>query len=438
MEPGRDGPGDPSEDGGGQGADVTNEVTMAVVLEATNLRRAWAAVKRNQGSGGIDGKSITETAGHLKDHWPAVRAALEVGNYTPAAVRGVAIPKRSGGERLLGIPTVQDRLIQQALGQALVAVFEPTFSEHSYGFRPGRSAHDAVLAAQGFVRSGKGWVVDIDLRAFFDHVDHDILIERLKPHVADKRVLALIGRYLRAPMVLGGERCKRRTGTPQGGPLSPILANIYLDAMDRELERRGLSFCRYADDIVIFVGSERSAQRVLETTTRWIETHLKLPVNYAKSGTGRPWERQLLGFRILEDGRIALAERSLAGYRDQVRAHWNARQSLTSKELVERWQRYIRGWCNYFRLAEARWVVAPLEKWTRRHMRKCFWLRWHNADGRRRALRRLGAAPYHLATASASCGAWRMARSGTLNTILSTRVLRRYGLWTPSDLWAAT
>ncbi len=424
--------------GSGQGARcMTNEVTMEMVLAPENMKRAWAAVKRNRGSAGIDGKSIAETADHLKAHWPAVRAKLEAGTYTPAAVKGVAIPKAPGETRLLGIPTVQDRVIQQALAHGLSTVFDPTFSAHSYGFRPGRSAHDAVKAAQGYVRSGKSWVVDIDLSAFFDNVNHDVLFERLKPAITDKRVLALIGRYLRAPMVLGAERTKRQMGTPQGGPLSPVLANIYLDALDRELETRGLSFCRYADDIVIFVSSERSAQRVLERVIAWIEKHLCLPVNQAKSGTGRPWERQMLGFRILEDGRISVSPKSLERFKARVRVLWDARQSLTSTELARQWRSFVRGWSNYFGLSEVRWNVLRIEKWVRRHMRKCFWQRWHDRKGRHNALKRLGAKPYHLRAASASRGAWRMAKTGTLNTVLANQVLRRYGLWMPSDLWAS-
>ena len=415
---------------------MIHEVTMEAVLAPGRLERAWIAVKRNRGAPGIDGKSIADTASHLREHWPVVRARLEAGSYTPSAVRGVTIPKPLGGERLLGIPTVQDRLIQQSLAQVLSAVFDPTFSEHSYGFRPGRSAHDAVKAAQAFVRSGKRWVVDIDLSAFFDHVNHDLLFERLKQHITDKRVLALIGRYLRAPMVLGDERQKRQQGTPQGGPLSPVLANICLDVLDRELERRGLGFCRYADDINIFVGSERSAQRVLCSMITWIEKHLKLPVNRAKSGAGRPQDRQMLGFRIQEDGRIAIAPKSLDKFKAKVRVLWSARQGLTSRELIRQWQAYVRGWCNYFQLAEIRWVMIPLEKWLRRHIRKCFWQRWHDRKGRLNALLRLGARPCHLRVAAASTGAWRMARTGALQTVLANHTLRRYGMWMPSELWA--
>lgn len=409
---------------------------MEVVLERENMRKAYRAVRRNRGAAGVDGRSIAATAAHLRAHWSGIEAKLSAGTYRPSPVRGVRIPKASGGQRLLGIPTVQDRLVQQALSQVLGARLDAGFSEHSYGFRPGRSAHDAVRAGREYVRSGKSWVVDIDLSDFFDEVDHDLLMHRLGREVRDKRVLGLIGRYLRAPMEFEGHSERRWRGTPQGGPLSPLLANLYLDPLDRELERRGVSFCRYADDVVIYAGSRRSAERILTSITDWIGRHLKLTVNRDKSGTGRPWERAYLGFTIDEEGRIAPAPRSIARFKQAVREHWDARQSLTSGELVQRWQRYLRGWCNYFALAEARVAVHALEGWIRRHMRKCFWLRWHNRAGRLRALKRLGARPYHWGVASSRRGAWRIARGPVLQTVLSCRMLARYGLWVPSMLWA--
>jgi group II intron reverse transcriptase/maturase len=410
---------------------------MAAVLDRDNLKKAYRAVRSNRGSAGVDGLSIERTAEHLHRHWPVIASKLAEGSYRPSAVRGVRIPKAGGGERLLGIPTVQDRIIQQALAQVLTPKFEPGFSEHSYGFRPGHSAHDAVRAAQGYLRAGKTWVVDLDITAFFDHVNHDILMHRIGRIERDPQVLRLIGRYLRAPLEVDGRREQRMAGTPQGGPLSPLLANIYLDALDQELERRGLSFCRYADDLMIYVGSERSAQRVLESVSRWIEQHLRLQVNASKSGTGRPWERPYLGFILREDGHIALAESSIQRFRAQVCKHWDARQSRTSGELVARWQRFLRGWCAYFGLAEERRGVTCWEGWIRRHMRKCFWLRWHNRQGRRNALQRLGVPQRHWQLASSGRGAWRIARSWVLHSALSNRVLARYGLWMPSQLWAA-
>lgn len=417
--------------------DVLAEQTMEEVLARENLRKAYRAVKRNQGSAGIDGRSIEETGAHLRQHWTQIKEKLVAGTYLPSPVRGVSIPKASGGTRLLGIPTVQDRLIQQAVGQILSERAEPNFSVHSYGFRPGKSAHDAVRAAQAFVKSGKTWVVDLDISAFFDQVDHDILMHRVGQLDRDKRTLRLIGRYLRAPMRTGAGEEKRTRGTPQGGPLSPVLANIYLDPLDKELERRGVSFCRYADDVNIYVGSQRSAERILASISDWIEKHLKLRVNLDKSGTGRPWDRQFLGFTIKEEGSIAPAERSIERFKQATRHHWDARQSKTSGELVAQWQTYLRGWCNYFGLAQSRQRIDALEGWIRRHMRKCFWLRWHNRAGRLNALKRLGAAPRHWALATNRRGAWCIAATPILQGVLRNSLLRRYGLWVPSNLWAA-
>jgi group II intron reverse transcriptase/maturase len=320
--------------------------------------------------------------------------------------------------------------------QGLGPRFEAEFSPHSYGYRPARSAHDAVKAAQAYVEEGKTWVVDLDISAFFDEVDHDILMARVSRTIRDKCVLRLLGAYLRAPLRQEGGNEKRTKGTPQGGPVSPLLANIYLDALDHERERRGLSFCRYADDVAIFVASERSGERVLESLTGWIAKHLKLRVNAAKSGIGRPWNGKFLGFRITQDGRIAPAQSSLERLKDKVREVWDARWSVPLAERIRHWQDYIRGWSNYFRLSEARGEIQRLEGWMRRHMRKYFWQRWHNRQGRLNALRRLKAKPYHLKQASGSVGAWRKARSPMLQTVLDKARLRRWGLYVPSDLVA--
>jgi RNA-directed DNA polymerase len=414
-----------------------NESLMERILERENLREAYRQVKANAGAAGVDRMEVGELPEHIHQHWPVLKEKLLQGRYKPSPVRAVEIPKAQGGVRRLGIPTVQDRWLQQAMHQVLSPLFEPQFSDSSYGFRPGRSAHDAVRAARGLVQSGKTWVVDIDLEAFFDQVDHDLLLQQLRQQVAEPRVLGLIGKYLRAGLYHQGELSPRSRGTPQGGPLSPLLANIYLTPLDRELERRGLAFCRYADDITIYVNSERSAERVLASVVRWIERDLKLPVNRAKSGTGRPWERRMLGFRLLEDGTIAIAPKSLERYRREVRRLWDARQSLTSKELIRQWQRFLIGWWNYFQLADVRQALFRLDGWVRRHMRKCFWLRWHDRKGRRNALQRLGARPRHLKAASSRVGAWRLARSPILQSVLANRVLRRSGLLVPSDLAAA-
>ena len=251
--------------------------------------------------------------------------------------------------------------------------------------------------------------------------------------VRDKRVLKLIGKYLRCGVLEeGGSVSKSAKGTPQGGPLSPLLGNIYLDALDKELEKRGVAFCRYADDVTIYAGSERSAERIYASIVAWIEKNLKLEVNRSKSGTRPPEQGSFLGFRILEDGKIAMAHKSIEAFKEKVREHWDARRSLTSKGLRDQWQKYLRGWFNYYRLSERAWDWEDLEGWMRRHMRKCFWLRWHNWKGRRNALSRLGVKPRQLRMAHSSRGAWPMAMA--LNTILTNDLLRRYGLWVPSDL----
>lgn len=415
---------------------MLREETMEAIVDRESLIKAYKAIRRNKGSAGIDGRSIAETVEHLREHWQEIEGKLLSGDYVPSPIRGVEIRKANGGKRRLGIPTVQDRIIQQAMVLEMSARIDGSFSEHSYGFRPGRSAHDAIKAAQGYIQGGKCWVVDLDIRAFFDQVNHDILMHQVGQIDRDKRLLRLIGRYLRAGIVMGGKHERRTKGTPQGGPLSPLLANLYLDPLDKELERRGLSFCRYADDLNIYVSSQRSADRVLESISKWIERHLKLQVNKGKSGTGRPGERQFLGFTLLEDGRIMPAQRSIERLKDRVRQLWDARQSLTSMRLVHRWRNYLRGWCNYFRLADIRWPVEQREGWMRRHMRKCFWLRWHNRKGGVNALKRLGATSRQREVASSRRGAWRIASSPTLHSCLNNKTLYRYGLWVPSHFWA--
>ena len=412
------------------------EKLMEEVVTDENCRRALEAVKRNRGAAGIDHRKTTELESHLQAHWEWIRAKLLAGTYVPSPVRRVEIPKPSGGTRMLGIPTVQDRLIQQMLLQVLTAIFDPRFSEHSYGFRPGRSAQDAVRAAQRYAQEGKDWVVDFDITKFFDHVNHDILMGRIARVIRDKRVLHLIGKYLRRGAMVEGIVTASVEGTPQGGPLSPLLANIYLDALDKELERRGHSFCRYADDANIYVGSQAAAERTLASIQGWIEKHLRLKVNAAKSGTGRVWERKFLGFRLDRDRRIGVAPESVERFKAKVREMWRGNQSRTSEELRDGWASYARGWWGYFRLAEVRRPIFRLEGWTRRHIRKCFWLRWHSAAGRERALRRLGLRGRMLKVAFSSRGAWHLAGTGSLQTALSNRVLRRYGFLMPSDLAA--
>jgi RNA-directed DNA polymerase len=412
------------------------ENLMEAVVAEENYQLALAAVKRNHGAAGIDRMTTAQLEPHLETNWWILKDKLLKGTYVPSPVRRVEIPKPSGGVRMLGIPTVQDRFIQQLLLQALTPIFDPQFSGHSYGFRPGRSAQDAVEAAQQYAQGGKDWVVDIDITKFFDHVNHDILMGRIAPVIRDKRVLHLIGEYLRRGAMVDGLVEASVEGTPQGGPLSPLLANIYLDSLDKELEKRGHSFCRYADDCNIYVGSQTAAERTLTSIQGWIEKHLRLQVNAAKSGTGRAWERKFLGFRLDRNKRIGIAPESLERFKAKVREMWNGRRSRSSNQLRDEWNRYVRGWWGYFRLAEARHPVRELERWVRRHIRKCFWLRWHGREGRERNLRQLGLTGAALGVATSSRGAWRVAAQPELHRALSKSVLRRYGFLVPSDLAA--
>jgi RNA-directed DNA polymerase len=416
--------------------DVLSEISVEHVVEADNMRRAFKKVRANKGAPGVDGITTEDLEAHLVKHWPGIKEKLLSGRYQPGPIRGKAISKPQGGERLLGIPNTQDRVIQQAVSQQLTRLWDGDFSEHSYGFRPGRSNLDAIRAAKAFVLSGKTWVVDVDIEAFFDEVNHDRLMTRITRDIRDKRLNRYLASNLRADMVLNGQRHKRSAGVPQGGPLSPLLANLYLDPLDKELEARGLSFCRYADDLMIFVESERSAERILESIVAWIEKHLKLKVNASKSGTGRPWERDFLGYLIDEEGNNHLSGRTVKRYRKRVRECWSARQGLTSRELVEQWRGYLLGWFGYFRLATER-NFTQLSQWTRRHMRKCFWQRWHNRKGRMAQLLKMGISKRGLARVSFHDGAWKAATHPAMHQALNNKRLKQYGLITAQDLASA-
>jgi group II intron reverse transcriptase/maturase len=412
------------------------EYLMEQAVADENTASALAAVKRNHGAAGIDRMTTAQLEIHLQANWWILQDKLLKGTYVPSPVRRVEIPKPSGGTRRLGIPTVQDRFIQQLLLQVLTPIFDPQFSEHSYGFRPGRSAQDAVRAAQQYAQGGKDWVVDIDITKFFDQVNHDILMGRIAQVIRDKRVLHLIGKYLRRGAMVDGVVTASEEGTPQGGPLSPLLANIYLDALDQELEKRGHRFCRYADDCNIYVSSQTAAERTLVSLQGWIEKYLRLQVNAAKSGTGRVWERKFLGFQLDLKKRIGIAPESLERFQTKVREMWDGRRSRTSNQLRDEWSRYVRGWWEYFQLAAVRRPIHALEKWVRRHIRKCFWLRWHDQRGRLRSLRHLGLRGPALGVATSRRGAWGVAKQPELHRALSNATLRRYGFLLPSDLAA--
>lgn len=415
--------------------EVLNERLMDEILGKENLIRAHQVVKSNRGAPGVDGLTVDAIKPHLQEHWPSIKAKLLSGDYKPARVKGVTIPKPNGGERQLGIPTVLDRIIGQAISQKLSPIWEPMFSDHSYGYRPCRSAHDAVRKAQSYVAEGKSWVVDLDIKEFFNNVNHDILMHQIGQKVRDKRVLQLIGRYLRAGIEMNGTTVKRTKGTPQGGTLSPLLANIYLDPLDKELERRGLSFVRYADDVNVYVSSERSAKRIMESICKWIEKHLKLEVNRDKSDTDRPSKRKFLGFTICEDASLKISRSSLVQYKNKVRTLWTARQSRTSQELVTQWSEFIRGWWNYYKISGSK--LVSLSSWTRRHIRKCFWQRWHCRKGRIAKLKSLGIKAWQIKRTAFHGGAWRAAKQPAMHMGLTNATLRKYGLLTPHDLATA-
>ena len=421
-------------------SDVRNEPNQATVpgpsleevLNNENVRAAWKAVKANDGAPGVDGMDVQKTAEHLRKHGREIWEKVRQGTYIPGAILAVEIPKANGGTRKLGIPNVQDRLIQQALHQVLSLRWEPLFSNSSYGFRPNRSAHDAIRRAREIVMSGRIWVVDIDLKSFFDEVNHDILMRELRKEVTDKRILKLIGRYLTAPMVeKDGTRTKRTKGTPQGGPLSPLLANIYLTPLDQELEKRQLPFTRYADDVAIYAGSRRAAERILSDIIEWIETKLKIPVNRDKSKSGKSDDTAYLGITVHSDGEMEVETKRIERMKTKVRMLWDARQSLTSEQLRDQWRKFATGWWNYFQIATERRNVGDTASWIRRHIRKCFWIRWHSTAGRTKALVVLGITGRLLESAKSSRGAWRMAKTPVMHTALSNKTMDRYGLIVP-------
>jgi RNA-directed DNA polymerase len=412
-----------------------HEGLLELTLWADNMHQAWRVVKANDGAAGADGKDIAQTAQHLKQHWPTIARQIRRGQYRPGPIREVPIPKPQGGQRTLGIPNVQDRLIQQALLQILQERFDQYMSPHSYGYRPGRNAHQAVQAAQGFVRQGKCWVVDIDLKDFFNQIEHDILLREVGRQVIDGKLRKLIALYLRAPTRdAQGQQRKRGKGVPQGAPLSPLLSNVYLDLLDQELERRGVSFVRYADDVAIFAGSQQAAERIYEGVVQWLRKHLKLEVNTDKSGVGPTDDSSLLGYRIRSNGSLQVAPKAMQRYKQRVREHWSARKSVTLHEQRLHWQQFVRGWSNYFGLVTFVSVLQPLSGWTRRHMRKFMWQRWHHRDGRRNALQRLGLRGRILGMASSRLGAWALAKQAVLHRSLPNARLHAWGFLTPSDL----
>jgi len=367
---------------------------MEAVVERENMMRAYKQVVSNNGAAGVDEMPVSELANYLREHWARLKADLLEDRYQPQAVRKVEIPKPSGGGmRQLGIPTVVDRLIQQALHQVLVPRFDPYFSESSYGFRAGRSAHDAVQQARAYVAQGKRWVVDIDLEKFFDRVNHDILMSRIARRVKDKRVLRLIRRYLQAGMMSDGVVSPRSEGTPQGGPLSPLLSNILLDELDQELERRGHVFCRYADDCNIYVQSQAAGERVMQSITAFLTRRLRLRVNASKSAVARPWTRKFLGYSMTfhRQPRLKVAEASVERLKEKLREKFREGRGRNLKQFItEELNALLRGWSSYFRLAEVKGLFEELDGWLRRKLRCLLWRQWKRVYARAKALMKRG------------------------------------------------
>jgi RNA-directed DNA polymerase len=405
---------------------------MEQVVERSNAKRALWRVKQNHGSPGVDGMTVEELPGHLMRYWEVIREQLLSGLYQPQLVKRQTIPKRGGGERELGIPTVLDRFIQQCILQVLQPRFDPTFSEHSYGFRPGRSAHDAVRAAQDYVQEGRRFVVDLDLEKFFDRVHHDVLMGRLAKRIADQRLLALIRRYLTAGVLAGGVTKERHEGTPQGGPLSPLLANVLLDEVDRELDKRGHAFVRYADDCKVYVRSRRAGERVFELLRR-LYGRLRLQINEAKSAVVRFLDSQLLGFRFWVAGggtvRCRVAPESMQAMKQQVRAMTGRNGGRSLQSVVEKLRGYLGGWKEYFRLSETPGVFKDVDKWIRRRLRMVQLKQWKRGSTAYRELRARGVSQLVAAQACTHVRRWWLtSKHLALNQALPSRYFDRLGV----------
>ena len=415
--------------------EVINQNLLQAVLASDNLARAWKRVKSNKGAPGIDGVTVEDWPAHAREHWPAVRAQIESGRYRPQAVRRVEIPKPDGGKRLLGIPTVTDRVVQQAIAQVLTPIFDPSFSESSFGFRPGRNAHQAIRQVQANVKDGYAIAVDIDLAKFFDTVNHDVLMNLLGRVVGDKRLLNLIGRYLRAGVLVGEHIEPSDVGTPQGGPLSPLLANILLHQLDGELERRGHRFARYADDLIILVKSPRAAQRLMRSITRYLENTLKLKVNPAKSKVAPMSECSFLGFTI-KGKKIRWTDKALAAFKQRVRELTGRSWGISMEHRLEKLGQYVRGWVAYFGISQYYTPIPELDDWIRRRIRMCYWKQWRWARTKIRNLLNLGVS---LKTAiqhgASSKSYWHMARTPAVQQALSNAWLKAQGLVNVKDLW---
>lgn len=409
---------------------------MTQICSKNNLRQAYKQVKRNKGAAGVDGITTKDMHEYFKTHIEELRSTLLNGNYKPQDVLGVNIPKPGGGSRQLGIPTVVDRVVQQAIAQVLERLYEPRFSESSYGFRPKRGAHEALKQASGYVKAGFIWVVDLDLEKFFDRVNHDILMNKLSTRIGDKTLLRLIRRYLTTGIMIDGLSQRRQEGTPQGSPLSPLLSNIMLDELDKELERRGHCFCRYADDCNIYVKSSRAGHRVMESVTKFLEQRLKLKVNTTKSAVALVNERKFLGYRLQKDGHLSIAPESLLRLKDKLRKQTKRNRGRSFETVVEGINQTLRGWMNYFILSESRSTLGSIDGWLRRKLRcyrlkqrKKYWsiVTWlMNLGISERDARKIG---------SSGKGWWRLAKTPALHRALNQEWFRNQGLFSLVTHW---
>jgi RNA-directed DNA polymerase len=416
----------PAQDEGKASAELWEQV-----WERANLLTAQKRVEQNGGAPGIDGMTVEELRPYLREHWLEVREKLDQQTYKPNPVRRVEIPKPEGGMRQLGIPSVLDRFLQQAVAQALTPLFEPLFSHHSYGFRPGRSAHQAIQQAQVYVQAGYEWAVDMDLEKFFDRVNHDMLMARVARVVKDKKVLKLIRAFLNSGVMVNGVVLDTEEGTPQGGPLSPLLSNIMLDDLDQELEKRGHKFVRYADDCNIYVKTQRAGERVMESVKAFLEQKLKLKVNPKKSKVDRATRVKFLGFSLLKrkgEVLIRVAARSLERFREKLRRLTKRTRSGKLEEIIQEINQYTMGWIGYFRQANTPSVFEELDQWIRRRLRQMVWKRWKRGTTRYRNLVKLGVPKSRAALGAVGKSPWHMSKSPVINEALSNARWRNAGL----------
>ena len=409
------------------------------VLERNNMLEAMYRVIRNKGSHGIDGMKTDELREHVKRTWVTVKSKLLEGKYNPSPVRRVEIPKPDGGVRSLGIPPVQDRMIQQAIAQVLSEIYEPTFSESSYGFRPNRGAKNAIKQSEIYINQGYKWVVDMDLEKFFDKVNHDILMAKLERKIKDKRLLKLIIKYLESGVLINGIKVSSEEGTPQGGPLSPLLANIMLDDVDKELEKRGHKFCRYADDCNIYVKSKKAGFRVMNSITRIIEGKLKLKVNRDKSAVDIVSKRKFLGFSFYfakGGAKIRIHEKSIKRFKEKVKFITNKNRGISMDLRLFKLNDSIKGWINYFGIADAKRKLRGLDQWIRRRLRACIWKQWKKVKTKLRNLIKLGVPKYKAYEyANTRKGYWRISNSPILKATLDNKYFKSIGLMSLSNIY---